>query len=81
MRVLMFHVGDRVETRKGGRMRGEGPFRGVITGFSTWRGYDAANVKKDHPRTTRGATVQCLLQNLKLISRARKHRITGQVSQ
>lgn len=57
MRVLMLHIGDRVETRKGGRLHGEGPFRGVVTGFSTWRGYDAANVKKDSPRNPHGADV------------------------
>jgi len=76
MRVLMLHIGDRVETRKGGRLRGEGPFRGVITGFSMWRGYDAANVKKDYPCNPHGAIVQCLLQNLKLIRRARSRHTT-----
>jgi hypothetical protein len=52
-------IGDKVRTNKGGRGPNEGPFDGVIVGFSSWRNYNAANVKK-----VNGIIVQCLLKNL-----------------
>jgi hypothetical protein len=64
MNIIMLHVGDRVETKKGCRFNG--PFRGNIVGFTTWSGFDAAKVKKSN-----GRVVTCLLQNLRIIRRAR----------
>lgn len=60
---MKFKIGDNVFTVEGGRFRDEGPFSGVITGFSKWKHYDAANVKK---RDKYGdfITVQCLIKNL-----------------
>jgi acyl carrier protein len=58
-----FNIGDKVHTNKGGRFDREGPFTGKIVGFSKWRNYDAANVRKD----LNGRVVQCLLKNLELI--------------
>jgi hypothetical protein len=69
-------IGDKVYCKKGGRMRGEGSFSGVIVGFSKWRNYDAVNVKKDFPRTTYSATVQCLVKNIEVRGRGTSHNNT-----
>lgn len=53
-------IGDMVRTRKGGRFKTEGPFNGEVVGFGMWRGYIAANVKKE----ITGKVVQCLVKNL-----------------
>jgi hypothetical protein len=63
MKKITFKIGDKVLTVKGGRLKDEGSFSGIITGFSKWRQYDAANVKKIG-RNGREITVQCLVHNL-----------------
>lgn len=65
-------IGDRVQAMKGGRFPTEGSFTGTIVGFSKWRNYDAANVRKDSPRNSHGATVQCLVKNLKVIAKHKR---------
>ena len=77
LRVVMpkkdlLHIGDTVKTVKGCRMRGV-KFQGEIIGFSFWRNYVAANVRK----ITRSSkysknTVQCLLKNLVLVKRGKR---------
>lgn len=63
MKKIKFKIGDHVRTIKGGRLRDEGVFSGIITGFSKWRQYPAVNVKKIG-RNGRELTVQCLVHNL-----------------
>jgi hypothetical protein len=65
-------IGDRVRTKKGGRLLGEGPFKGAVVGFSKWRGYNAVNVRKDYFRSSYGRTVQCLEKNLVVIKWGKK---------
>ena len=60
------NIGDTVKTCKGGRGAGEGRFQGKVVGFSQWRDYDAANVRKSS-----GRTVQCLVKNLTVIRSAK----------
>lgn len=55
--ILQFKIGDRVRTKKG--CKNNGPSSGVITGFSKWKDYPAANVIKDN-----GQKRQFLIQNL-----------------
>lgn len=63
MREIKFKIGDKVKTIKGGRLPDEGRFEGIIAGFSKWKTYNAANVKKIG-RTGKEITVQCLIKNL-----------------
>ena len=71
MNITFIHVGDRVETKRGCRFNG--PFRGNVVGFTLWSGIEAAKVVKKN-----GRVVTCLLHNLRIIRRARKHLTTGQ---
>ena len=53
-------IGDHVATCKGGRFHYEGPFAGVVVGFSKWKNCDAVSIKKD----SNGKIVQCLVKNI-----------------
>jgi len=55
-----FVIGQVVHTIKGDKMRGPG-YGGKIVGFSKWKNYDAANVKKED-----GTVRQFLCKNLRL---------------
>ena len=55
--IIEFKIGDKVRTNKGCRING--PSSGVIVGWSKWKDYEAAQVKKEN-----GVVRQFLLKNL-----------------
>lgn len=57
LKIIELKIGDRVLTTKGCRIKGGSS--GVIVGWSKWKDYPAAQVKK-----TDGKTKQFLVKNL-----------------
>lgn len=65
-----FHIGDHVKTLKGDRVKGF-QFKGKIIGFTYWKDYPAAIVKRDNTIANReryvNASTTCLLKNLVIL--------------